>query len=97
MEMWTEIRRRVLGGEISRRQACREYNLHWDTIQKVLAHAEPPGYRKKQTRGRQSFEAVIRARFRHVVAEEFGAWKRFVQVSSFVVSSSFVAVDHMGW
>lgn len=59
MEMWTEIRRRVLGGEISRRQACREYNLHWETIQKVLAHSEPPGYRKKQTRGRPKMAAFL--------------------------------------
>lgn len=59
MEMWTEIRRRVLNGEISRRQACREYNLHWDTIQKILTHADPPGYRKKQTRSRPKMEPFL--------------------------------------
>jgi EcoEI R protein C-terminal len=52
MEKWAEIRRRVLSGELSRRQACREYKLHWETIQKVLSHAEPPGYRKSQPRRR---------------------------------------------
>jgi len=28
VEQWIEIRRRVLKGEISKRQACREYDLH---------------------------------------------------------------------
>jgi transposase len=52
MEKWAEIRRRVLTGELSRRQACREYKLHWETIKKVLTHVEPPGYRKSQPRQR---------------------------------------------
>jgi transposase len=71
MEMWTEIRQRVLGGEISRRQACREYNLHWETIQRVLAHSEPPGYRKKQTRGRPKMAAFV-----PIIAEILEADKR---------------------
>ena len=32
MEQWVEIRRRVLTGEISRREACAEYGLHWKTL-----------------------------------------------------------------
>ena len=43
MELWTEIRRRVLTGEISRRQARREYDLNWRTLVKILEHIEPPG------------------------------------------------------
>ena len=50
MEMWSEIRRRVLGGEISKRAACQEYGLHWDTLTKILSHAEPPGYRSTKSR-----------------------------------------------
>lgn len=50
MELWSEVRRRVLTGELSRRQACREYKLHWDTLQKILQHSEPPGYRKRVPR-----------------------------------------------
>ncbi len=50
MELWSEVRRRVLTGELSKRQACREYRLHWDTLQKILEHEEPPGYRKQQPR-----------------------------------------------
>ena len=50
MEQWSEVRRRVLTGELSKRQACTDYGLHWDTLQKILQHEEPPGYRKKQSR-----------------------------------------------
>jgi transposase len=50
MELWSEVRRRVLTGELSKRQARKEYGLHWDTLQKILRHEEPPGYRKKQPR-----------------------------------------------
>jgi transposase len=46
MEQWAEIRRRVLTGAISKRQACREYDLHWLTLKKILSHEEPPGYRR---------------------------------------------------
>ena len=50
MELWSEVRRRVLTGEISKRAACREYNIHWQTLQKMLQHAEPPGYRREKSR-----------------------------------------------
>ena len=36
MEMWSEIRRRVLTGELTKRAACREYDLHWETLEKIL-------------------------------------------------------------
>ena len=50
MEMWTEVRRRVLTGELSKRAACREYGINWRTLGKMLAHVEPPGYRRKAKR-----------------------------------------------
>ena len=46
MEMWTEVRRRVLTGELSKRAACQEYGLNWRTLGKMLAHAEPPSINK---------------------------------------------------
>ena len=52
MEKWAEIRRRVLSGEISKRAACSQYEIHWDTLKKILTHTEPPGYR--QTKQRES-------------------------------------------
>lgn len=50
MEKWAEIRRRVLNDEISKRAACAEYNIHWETLQKILTHTEPPGYRRTKPR-----------------------------------------------
>jgi transposase len=44
--MWSEIRRRVLTGELTKRAACRAYDLHWETLEKILTHVEPPGYRR---------------------------------------------------
>src|SRR3954454_25383482 len=46
MENWAEIRRRVLADGLSGRAACREYNIHWKTLTKILDNAEPPGYRR---------------------------------------------------
>ena len=48
MKMWTEIRRLVLDGEESKRAICQEYGIHWKTLEKILAHEEPPGYRQKE-------------------------------------------------
>ena len=50
MEKWAEIRRQVLNEEISKRAACAEYEIHWETLQKILTHTEPPGYRRTKPR-----------------------------------------------
>ncbi|MBM4020719.1 MAG: hypothetical protein FJ284_00445 [Planctomycetes bacterium] len=50
LEMWTEVRRRVLTGELSKRTACREYGINWRTLVKMLSHVEPPGDRRKARR-----------------------------------------------
>jgi len=50
MKFWTEIRRRVLTDEISKRQACREYDIHWNTLKKILTHPDPPGYQMSKPR-----------------------------------------------
>ena len=36
MELWIEIRRPVSGGELSKRKACAEYDIHWETLDKIL-------------------------------------------------------------
>jgi transposase len=52
MEQWAEIRRRVLTGELSKREACREYGLHWQTLKKILAADEPPPFRPEVPRAK---------------------------------------------
>ena len=34
------------GGGVSKRQVLRETGMHWTTLEKILAHSEPPGYRR---------------------------------------------------
>ena len=50
MQQWAEIRRRVKNGELSKRAACNEYHIHWETLRKILTHTEPPGYQLTKTR-----------------------------------------------
>jgi hypothetical protein len=52
MQEWTEIRRKVLVEHISKRQIIKEYRIGWRTLEKMLAHPEPPGYRKSADRER---------------------------------------------
>ena len=50
MDEWTEIRKRVLLGGESKRAILRESGMHWRTLEKILAHSEPPGYRQSRPR-----------------------------------------------
>jgi hypothetical protein len=59
MEFWTEVRRQVLTNELSRRGACAKYGLGWHTLTKILAHDEPPGYRKSQPRAKPKIDAFL--------------------------------------
>ncbi|MCP4594806.1 MAG: IS21 family transposase, partial [bacterium] len=46
MQQWTEIRRAVLVDGVSKREACRRFGIHWQTLQRILKHPEPPGYQR---------------------------------------------------
>jgi transposase len=59
MQLWTEIRRRVLAEGLSKRQACRAYGLHWRTLTKILEHSEPPGYRQARPRPKRKLEPFL--------------------------------------
>jgi len=59
MYKWIEIRRRVLGKEISKRQACREYAIGWRTLAKILKHEEPPGYQLKEPRPKRKLQRFL--------------------------------------
>ena len=50
MDEWAEIRKRVLIGGESKRAILRETGMNWRTLEKILAHSEPPGYRQSQAR-----------------------------------------------
>ncbi len=50
MQQWTDIRRRVLTEGVSKRQILRETGMHWTTLEKILNHSSPPGYRMQRLR-----------------------------------------------
>ena len=52
MEKWVEIRRKVLAKEASKRAICREYKIHWDTLQRILTYPEPPKYEQEKPRAK---------------------------------------------
>ena len=59
MQLWTDDRRRVLAEGLSKRQACREYDLHWRTLTKILEQSEPPGYRQDRPRPKRKLEPFL--------------------------------------
>jgi DNA replication protein DnaC/transposase len=50
MQEWTEIRRKVLVEGASKRSTRRDYGIAFETLQKILSHPEPPGYRQRAPR-----------------------------------------------
>ena len=52
MLQWAEIRRRVLVDGVSKRQILRETGMHWKTLEKILRHSQPPGFRLREPRPR---------------------------------------------
>ena len=50
MEMWRDIRRRINVDGESKRLICREYGIHFKTLQKILTNTTPPGYRQTKPR-----------------------------------------------
>jgi transposase len=50
MEMWTEIRRKVLVEGASKRSIRRDYRIGSEALKKILANPEPPGYRQSTPR-----------------------------------------------
>lgn len=70
MEQWTDVRRAVLVDGISKRQACRKFGIHWQTLERILRYPAPPGYLRKQ--------AVAKA----VIAPWLGRLKELVESNS---------------
>lgn len=52
MQDWTDIRRAVLVQGASKRSVCRQYGIAHKTLQKILAHSEPPSYRRQTPRAK---------------------------------------------
>lgn len=50
MDKWIEIRHKVKVDGVSKRSIQREHGMHFLTVQKILEHPEPPGYRRTKNR-----------------------------------------------
>ena len=68
MDLWIKIRRQVLVEGRSKRQVLRETGMHWKTLEKILQHSAPPGYRLADPRPepkigpfRERIEAILEA------------------------------------
>ena len=69
MQLWTEIRRRVLVEGVSKRQVLRETGMHWRTLEKILSFSEPPGYRFQGTRFQPKLGSYL-DRIRQIILDD---------------------------
>jgi transposase len=60
-------RRRHRG--VRRHGACRQYDLHWLTLKKILSHEEPPGYRRTKPPRRSKVDPVLPV-IRQILADD---------------------------
>jgi transposase len=60
MEQWTKIRFEVLQEGKSKRAVLRETGMHWTTLEKILAHPAPPGYRMEKVREKPKLEPYLK-------------------------------------
>ena len=59
MQFWTDVRRYVLTEGHSKRSACRKFDIHWQTLEKILSYPEPPGYRRVKQVGEKKIDKVL--------------------------------------
>ncbi len=90
MDNWAEIRRRVLVDGLGKRAACREFDIHWDTLTKILAHPEPPGYRRTKPRPRPKLDPFL-----PVITPV--NMRRFSGVTSLVTEDSHLRPGRLRW
>jgi hypothetical protein len=69
MEMWRDIRRRVIVDGESKRLICREYGIHFKTLQKILVNTTPPGYRQTKPRKKRKIGPYL-AFIEDILAED---------------------------
>ena len=78
MEQWLEIRQRVLREGVSKWQILRETGMHWTTLEKILEHQSPPGYRRSKRPERPKIDPYV-DRIRDILAQDqlrLSIWSR---------------------
>jgi len=69
MDRWTEIRKKVLVEGVSKRQVMDEEGVHWETLQKILAHSQPLGYRMRKERKQPKIGPYL-GRIKQILADD---------------------------
>jgi len=69
MKQWADIRRRVLVQGISKRQIILETGMHWQTLEKILTHSVPPGYRLRKPRPQRKIGPYV-DRIRQILTDD---------------------------
>ena len=59
MSKWTRVRVRMEHEEISKRELCRQEKIAYKTLQKILTHPSPPGYRSSKPRRKRKIDAHL--------------------------------------
>jgi transposase len=72
MQLWADIRRRVLVENFSKRQILRETGMHWRTLEKILANPEPPPFRAPNPRARPKLGPYL-DRIARILDEDAGS------------------------
>ena len=75
MKKWTQIRLDVLREEVSKREIIRREGIHWETLQKILAHPQPPGYRMQEARSKPKI-GPYQERIAQIIKEDKGYPKK---------------------
>jgi hypothetical protein len=74
MELWSEVRRRVLVEGVSKRQVLRETGMHWRTLKMMLSE----GVRRQLSAGCPDLSAlpaaVLDRRSQHACPSHFTGW-----------------------
>ena len=56
VDLYLRVRRAVMVEVVSIREAARTFELHRDTVRKMLTYSVPPGYRRETTPRRPKLE-----------------------------------------
>jgi len=75
MEWWTRVRMEVSREGKKKRKVLRDEGIGWETLKKILAHPEPPGYRLKAPRRKPKLGAYLE-RIAQIIEEDKGLPKK---------------------
>lgn len=59
MEEWVKIRQWYHVEHQSKREILRRTGMHWQTLEKILEHPQPPGYRQRKSRPKPKLEPYL--------------------------------------